>query len=241
MKQKVKRKLLILGVCILGTASLVAVLNIEVSSRQGINYVVRTVKMPLYIKIMEFLDRDYHYKKITNEIVKDCYTVQEKVLALFEWTHENIKEVPEDFPIVDDHVWHIIIRGYGARDQLSDVFTTLCNYANIDAFFSPIYTKDRADLMPLSFVKINNHWRAFVPHNGVYFKNKAGELASVAEIKTGAVWFIESLGQRLDVDYEAYLNNLPSVKEMGLKRANIQSPLNRLLFQLKERCKTDKK
>lgn len=50
----------LLAVLILGLG--LACLNIRVSSRQGVNYVLRNIKIPLYIKAIEFLDRNYQYQ-----------------------------------------------------------------------------------------------------------------------------------------------------------------------------------
>lgn len=235
MKERAKRNFLITGVCILGIVSLVAVLNIKVSSRQGINFVVHTIKAPLYIKIIEFFDRDYHYKELVKRVCRKCSSDKDKVLVLFEWTHQNIKrDIPEGWPIVDDHVWHIIVRGYGARDQFSDVFTTLCNYAGVDAFFTWVYTPDRAKRIPLSFVKIREKWTIFDPYHGVYFKDEQGRLADIETIKSKNVWLTERLDKEKPIiNYAIYFNNLPSIKRMELGRSNIQSPLRRTLFEVK--------
>lgn len=220
------------------SAGLFAILNLPVTSRQGVNYVVKTTRMPLYIKIIEFLDRDYHYKKLAKRICQGCRSNEEKVLGLFEWTYQNIKrDIPESWPIIDDHVWNIIVRGYGARDQFSDVFTTLCNYAGVDAFYSWVYTQDQKQRIPLSFVEIDSKWVVFDPYHGVYFKVKNDKLVDVEAIRSGSGWTIEALDEKPTIDYAIYLNNLSPVKEMGLKRANIQSPLNRLLFEIKKRTR----
>lgn len=217
------------------SAGLLVIFNIPVTSQQGINYAVKSVQMPLYIKIIEFLDRDYHYKELVKKICQGCGGDEDKVLALFEWTHQNIKtNIPQDWPIVDDHVWHVIVRGYGVRDQLSNVFTTLCNYAGVDAFFKWVYTVDRKSRMPFSFVKIEGRWSIFDPYHGNYFKNKDGRFADIEQMRAGNSWSIESLDGKVDIDYVIYLKNLPSIKNVGLNRANIQSPLNRMLFELKK-------
>ena len=92
LKRLIKISFLI--ICL--SAGLLLILNIPVTSQQGVNYVVRTIKMPLYIKIIEFLDRDYHYKELAEEICQGCGSDKDKVLALFEWTHQNIKRnIPE--------------------------------------------------------------------------------------------------------------------------------------------------
>lgn len=212
----------------------IAFFLLPVTSKQGINYEVKTITMPLGIKIIEFIDRDYNYRLIVREVTRGVVTPQEKVLALFNWTHNNIKRTPAGFPVVDDHVLNIIIRGYGARDQFSDVFAALCNYAGIESFFAWVYTQDKKDRIALSFLRIGGRWRAFDPFEGVYFKDRAGDFADIQTLKKGTYSIEGSTGQ---VDYSKYFPNLPDFKEMGLGRSNIQSPLNRLLFEIKKHLK----
>src|SRR3990167_5775002 len=97
---------------------IVLILNISVTTKQGINHEVGVLKMPLYIKIIEFIGRDYNYKSLTKEITADCITDEEKVMAIFNWVVKNIHKIPKDFDIIDDHTLNIIIRRYGASDQM---------------------------------------------------------------------------------------------------------------------------
>lgn len=214
--------------------SIAAILNINVSIQQGINFKVHTVRMPLYLKLLDFMDRHYNYKQLVKSIINEHDNEQERVMKIFTWTQQNIKKQPESLPVIDDHVWHIIIRGYGTSDQSQDVFTTLCNYAGINAFFDFIYTKDKTRIISLSFVKLNKAWMVFDSYNGVYFKNRAAELANIEQIRKGN-WLVFNTAQinRQDSDYAKFLENLPEIKNMDFKRANIQSPLRRFIFQLK--------
>ena len=229
-----KRVLIILLIGIFIITGLLVIVNIEVTTRQGINYQWHTIEIPLYLKILDFFDRHYNYRWLVNRIINNKDSDETKVLKIFHWTCENIKHQPKELPAIDDHVWHIIVRGYGARDQISDVFTTLCNYAGVDAYFGWVYTADRTKRILLSFVKIGERWCIFDPFNGSYFKNKDDKFADIEEIKSGSSWSIENLGRKSDIDYPAYFDNLPPIKDAGLTRANTQSPLNRLLFELKE-------
>lgn len=223
-------------ICLL--TGLFLVLNLPVTSRQGINYVVREVKMPLYVKIIEFVDRDYQYKKLVAEICRGYNSDEDKALALFKWVIQNIrKEIPRGWPVIDDHVWNIIVRGYGVSDQFSDVFTTLCNYTRLDAFYGFAYDKDSKKMIVLSFVKMDGRWRVFDPYHGCYFKDKKGEIADIEELRSGFGWSIENPGEIPDIDYPAYFSNLPAVGEINLSRPSIQSPLNRIIFELKKRFK----
>lgn len=231
-----KKKKVLLTICLI--AVLLVILNLPVTSRQGINYVVRDVKMPLYIKIIEFIDRDYRYKELVALVCKGHNSDGEKALVLFEWVYRNIrKDIPQGWPVVDDHVWNIIVRGYGVSDQFSDVFTTLCNYAKLDAFYGFAYHKDGKKMILFSFVKIEGAWRVFDPYRGCYFKNRKGEIADIEELRFGSGWSIEGLGELPDIDYPAYFSNLPTIKNINLSRPSIQSPLNRIIFELKKRFK----
>ncbi|MBL7197589.1 MAG: transglutaminase domain-containing protein [Candidatus Omnitrophica bacterium] len=216
----------------------VGVLNIKVSTRQGINFKVQTIRIPLYLKILDFFDRHYNYKLIVERIIGDSSQEEEKAFKIFEWTHKNIRKTPPGYPIIDDHVWHIIVRGYGETDQFSDVFTTLCNYAGMGAFYNWVSAQNNESRIVLSFVRVNGKWCVFDPYNGVYFKSKSGGIATIDEIKIGE-WAITNIGQQQKnkSDYEECAKNLSSVKEIGLNRASIQSPFKRLIFELERLVK----
>lgn len=213
----------------------VLMLNIEVSTRQGKNYRVQTIKIPLYLKLLDFFDRHFNYRQLAKNITINTNSDKEKVMKIFYWVHQNIIKAPDGMPVVDDHVWSIIIRGYGANDQFCDVFTTLCDYAGINAFFSWVKTQDRDSFRPLSFVKINGRWNVFDPYSGVYFKNLKGDLASIEEMAQGD-WVAVNEGSFNNdpVDYTLYTKGLQDIKRASLTKANIQSPVNRLRFQIKK-------
>lgn len=218
---------------------LVTTFNYRVSYYQGINYRVRIVKIPLYVKIIDFISRDYHYKETLKGIISGLEPEEEKVFKLFRWSHENIRPIPANFPVIDDHVWHIIIRGYGASDQVSDVFTTLCNYAKVEAFFTWVRSKGGEKKIPLSFIKIKDKWFVFDPYYGIYFGDNKGSPIDIGTIKSGAYLIVgEDRGR---FDYSDYIPNLPTIKEMGLARSNIQSPVNRLIFQVRKWGKRNEK
>lgn len=212
-----------------------SLLNISVSTRQGINYRVQTVKIPLYLKLLDFFDRHYNYGPLVRKITQGAKNEEEKALRLLEWTYQNIRKVPTGFPVVDDHVWNIIIRGYGASDQSADVFSTLCNYAGVEAFYTLVTPSGGEGIIPLSLVKLRDRWVVFDSYCGVYFKDKNGNFAEV-EVLKGNNWEIEQIDKNREepvVNYASYFPNLPAPKNIGLWRANIQSPLKRLLFEIK--------
>lgn len=230
------RKWLKASIWILAAAIItIAILNIEVTTLQGVDYKINVIRMPLYFKVLDFFDRHYNYSLLTGRITAGAKTDKEKVSRLLEWTHANIRKVPEGFPVVDDHVWHIIIRGYGTYDQSADVFTTLCNYAGLEAFFLECRPKDKTKEISVSFVKVGGEWTVLDPYYGASFVDASGNFVRLEDIKDGR-WTMKAL-ERPAIQYQPFFDNLPAIKGAGLVRSTIQSPLNRFLFEIKKRWK----
>jgi hypothetical protein len=229
-----KRYLVLIFIFLLFLCS-IALLNKEVTMLQGVDYKVSRMTLPLYLKVLNFYDRHLNYKWLAKRITGHLETREDKILRLFHWTYETIKRQPESLPVMDSHVWDVYVRGYGGSDNFHDLFTTLCNYIGTDAFFTPLYIKDTSEHAKLSFVRIKRGWVMFDPYDGIYFRNNRGGLATIEEINED--WHIVNLANRArtKATYEQYLvENLPKIEERGssLLRANTQSPINRLRFQL---------
>lgn len=232
-----KNKLILTGICICLILAAGMTMNMEVSIRQGINGRIREIKMPLYIKAMEFLTRHYEYQRIAKEITKGCNTEEEKVLAILKWTHENIKPLPLGMPMVDDHILNIIIRGYGAADQSEDVFANLCSYAGIPSFYMLIRANDRKIRYPLSFVKIDGKWQVFDSYYNIYFRTKTGEIASVDDIiaDKSIVRDADIAGIVIgEVPYKEFYYSLKPIGSVGTLRPDKQMPLKRIVFEIKK-------
>src|SRR3989338_4091547 len=93
---------------IVSLVALSLVLNFPLKTRQGVNGVVETKKIALYAKACGYLYRDYQYKSLSGDIVKGVKGDVERVMAIYNWTVNNIKKSPKGFQIVDDHIWDII-------------------------------------------------------------------------------------------------------------------------------------
>lgn len=234
LKRYKKKWLLILLISVLCLSSFIYILNIKVTYRQGINYEVRSVQIPLYFKLLTFINRHYSYKLLVERIVNKTDNEKIKVLKLFRWTNENIRKVPEGLPIVDDHALNIIIRGYGTNDQSSDVFSVLCNYAGFESFFTWIPNENKTSRIPLTFVRLNQGWGLFDPYLGNYFINRKGMFALVDDFKKG-LWNINRIGNDKEdyTDYSSYFKKLLRPEKIGLQRSNIQSPINRFIYEIK--------
>ncbi len=227
---------ILIVLCMFAAVVLMGVLlNREVTTRQGIDYCWRTRTIPLYLKLIDFYSRHFNYQYLAGGICARAGSAQEKVLAVLNWSHANIRHTPPGFPVVDDHVWNIIIRGYGEDDQINDVFCVLCNYAGgLRAFMAPVASAVRPDRrIILSFVRMNGQWTAVDACRGVYFVNTDGGLATLDEMKKGQ-WMIRNVVSvpALREEYEEYIAGLPETGDVRLTRQTLQSPLNRFLFWL---------
>lgn len=221
---------------IIALACVIAFLNFNLTTRQGVDYKVSVIKIPLYLKVLDFFDRHYNYKQLVRSITEGAKNDDERVTRIFNWTYEHIKKQPDELPVIDDHVWNIIVRGYGKDDQSCDVFSTLCNYAGFRSFYDYIPLARSSGQMILSYVNIKGLWYVFDPYNGVFFVNEKNTYASIGDIKKGN-WRLgqSDLKNEFIPDYKESIASIVKLKQVGLCRENIQSPLRRILFELQKK------
>ena len=231
---KVKyKKIVILSLITVLFISVIFTMNMEVSIKQGKNGIALEKRMPLYVKLLDFWIRSYHYKLLYEEITRDSKTDKEKLLALFEWTSLNIRHVPNELPVVDDHVDNIIIRGYGTDDQSADVFTTLAVLAGFKGgiYLTKIYPEKVVHA--LSIINFNGEFVLFDTYTGFIFHNKNGEMATLDEIRND-INLVKSVANDYKM-YDKYLylrffENLKPVEEIGWSKADLQFYLNRMVY-----------
>lgn len=231
--KKHKKTLLLFSLILAVLVSLSVLLNMTVTTRQGINYEVSTLEIPLYLKVLNFYTRHYNYKWLVGQITGHLKSKNEKIFRLFQWVHEAIKPQPADLPTMDDHPWNVYIRGYGVVDNYHDLFSTLCNYIGVDSYYSIILNESKDKGVYLSLVWLEKGWVFFDPYNGAYFVNQGGSWATSEDIRAGN-WKLEKL-EGADVTeslYRPFLEALPDIGDIGLRRSNSQSPLNRLILQI---------
>lgn len=233
-----KRKSVAIVLIIIALFSLVlCVMNIDVSTRQGVNYVVNERTIPLYIKTLNFFHRHFEYKRLTKDIIRGLKSDEKKVLAIYDWTVKNIKKVPSDMPIIDDHVLNIIIRGYGTSDQSADVFTTLCVYAGIPAAMSEISPKNSDSYIVISLVNLGGRDLVFDTYFGNYFINSKGQIASIRDIIETPSLVSQAKNQPIikGVAYTKYYEGLKPIKEFQTPRGELQMPLRRLVYEIQRK------
>ena len=179
-----RRKGILIGLLLAGL--FVCAGAFPLKTRQGVNYQVTTHPIPLAVKGLEFAIRDIRLRQLAAEITCGLNTEEARAAALFNWTQKQIRHTPPGWPVIDDHITHIIIRGYGETDQMADVFTTLSTYAGLPAFWRTARSKSRKCTLILSFVRMNGRWTVWdVAHGGAY-RTEQGSLASVEDLAKGS-------------------------------------------------------
>lgn len=231
------RKFWFLGAAALAAAASVLMLSaVPLTTRQGVNFHVSQRSIPLYVKAIDFLHRHYQYQRIAGEITAGCSDDRARALAVFAWTRQNIRKTPDGWPIIDDHILHIIIRGYGVSDQMADVFSTLCTYAGVPAFWQVVNSADSRRQWLLSFARVDGKWVVFDVANAIIFKNEQGELASLDELKAHPAW-VASSASGVHIGGAAYDEGFSRIAKPAIPnplRSQLQMPLPRLWYQLQQ-------
>ena len=200
----------------------------------GVNHVVSTQPLPLWAKATDFIDRDVNLATAARSILGGVSGEQAKAAAALAWTRANIRAVPDGFPVVGDHVWHIMVRGYGRDDQRAEVFTTLLAYDGIPAYWMVVGTPPQS--ATLSYARIDGLWRVYDVSNGVVFKNAGGELATPDEISgnhdvvrgsvTGVIAEVD--------DYVAAFDGYTAPQAPEVMRADLRMPGRRLWYEARK-------
>jgi hypothetical protein len=214
--------------------TLIGAANLEVTTRQGLNFEVSTHRLPLYLKALQFIERSEEYGQIAEEVTQHAGSDADRVLKVFDWTRRRLRQTPEGWPIVDDHILNIIIRGHAVNDQYADVFATIATYAGVPAFWSKVPLK-RPPGVILSFALVEGRWRVFDVANGVVFRTRAGDLATLADIAAQPDIIPRTAGA-IDVDGVPYADvvaraSMPPVPDP--LRAELQMPSIRLWHEMK--------
>lgn len=224
---------LVLGVGLAGVA--VWGLQATAVTRQGVNFSVASHAIPRHVKILDFVQRDAHYRLLARQITEGLTSDHDRALAVYEWTRRNIRANPRDLPVVDDHILHIIIRGYGMDDQQADVFCTLATYAGVPAFWRFIRGDSEQLGLVLSFAKVDGAWRVFDVARGVVFRDPHGRLMDIDTLLatptlTDAVAHHAPSG----MSYAAYLERLQPFTVPATLRAEQQMPWRRILYEARQ-------
>jgi len=231
-----RRRTILVSACLAIGLSGVAVWGLQTAAitRQGVNFTVSNHSIPLYVKVLDFLHRDAHYRLLARQITEGLTSDQERILAVFDWTRRHIRTTPQGWPIVDDHILDIIIRGHGLDDQMADVLCTLATYAGVPAFWEYVRDVPGGPVLVLSFAKTEGAWRVFDVAHGVVFADAHGRLLDLDALLADPT-LVTSVANPTaqQIPYAAYLERLRPVTVPETLRAEQQMPWPRLGFEVR--------
>jgi len=174
------KRVLTVALALLGLWGL---LHWPVRTRQGVNYTLTEQTIPLHLKLGRFIYRDAEYRALVRTVTKGLANKEARVLALYDWVRAHLHSgIPQGLPVMDDHVWHIIVRGYGTADQLADVLATLCAYAGVPAELVFLGPPGGRSVHAVTLVRVEGRWCPVDPYYGVMARHPDGRLASREEI-----------------------------------------------------------
>jgi hypothetical protein len=161
-----------------------------------------------------------------SNILGDTKDDNDRTIKIFNWITSNVRKNPKELPIIDDHPLNILIRGYGVHDQFEDIFTILCTYAGMEAFFK-IFKNHFGNIYYISFVKINGRWRPLSAFGGVY-STKNGAIASVDDILLDKKLLAPFISNLPNFETDTFLKEINSTDfNTWSTRTKGQSPLGR--------------
>lgn len=152
--------------------------------RKSAGMTVTTFSVPLGIKLAAFSYRQWMYEHLVEEITQGLTDDRARVEAIFDWTVAHIRtDVPQGWVVEDDHPLHVIVRGYGADWQVTDVFTLLCAYAGYPGMMASAKTGSSRGRVLLALVQLNGRWRVYDPYHRNRFVAADGSPVDLAALQ----------------------------------------------------------
>lgn len=211
----------------------VAVAMAPASTKQGVDFRVSSHRIPLYVKTLDFLQRDAHYALLAREITRQLATDEQRMAAVYAWTREHVRPTPPGWPVVDDHILNIIIRGHGVSDQMADVATTLLTYAGTPAFWAWRLVEGGQAGPAVSFVRVDGRWVVVDVARGVVFRDAEQQLATLDALLERPELIKAQIGERAPGGraYAAYLRQFTPFTVPRPLRAELQMVWPRLWYE----------
>ena len=197
----------LMGACLLGISQW------PVHFRAGMNHRVQVYTVALYLKLARFVARDLEYRHLVHELTAGITDDETKTVRLYAWVRGHIHSgTPAELPVVDDHVWSIIVRGYGEPDQLADVLATLCVYSGIPAVSTALAPPGGRPLHSITMVYVRGHWCPVDPFYGILLRDPAQRLLSRETLMAHPEW-VRAATEKLIVEgvpYARLYESLPA-------------------------------
>lgn len=200
-----------------------------VTTQSGVNYKWSSKQIFLYEKVFDFLNRDIQTRRIAAEVTDGALRDQDKLRMIFSWTGRNVRPTPEGFPVMDDHIQNIIVRGYGEPDQITEVFALLASYVGFPATAALLELPNAPQKIVLALVQYKAQILVFDVARQIVFQHGNGEFATLEDLLRDPQ-LIAAASEGITVygvRYERYFANLVDLR-FTFSRMELQKPWSRL-------------
>ena len=221
------------AIVVISVALLIVVALWPVETRFGRDFQWSTREIRLYEKAIDFVSRHRQTHRLVDDLVGDQAPGKEALLTIFEWVGENVRPTPAGFPVIDDHPWHIIIRGYGETDQRTEAFALLASYAGMPTSATTIFDPAGDGGFLVAIVRVEDDLYVFDIANQVLFLERSGGLATVDRIvEDPATIHLRGPSGGIDAaPYEPFFSSLDGVRP-DFSRMEMQKPIKRFVSEL---------
>jgi hypothetical protein len=202
-----------------------------VTTAVGSDHHVTLKRLTLFEKAVAFVDRELETRRLTAEIAGSDGTPEQRLLRMYEWVAANIHPVPPGLPLVDDHIWNIFVRRYGAIDQRAEALAVIASYDGMPAARVPLGKTSGRRAVQLTIVQLGERVVVFDVNNRIAFRKASGELATLNDLKTDFS-LIERNGGDLIVDGSPYVENFREIR--SYRPSFVRMEKQRLLPRLKD-------
>lgn len=192
--------------------AVLVVAQLPTTTTVGTDYSVSQRTEPLYQKAVGFLDRDIQMRALALRVAGDGGTEEQRIMRLLAWTNANVRPQPAGLPTVDDHPFHVVVRGYGTFDQVADVLATLAAYSGMPATI--LFVRPPGAVYAFTVVKIQGEWRVFDAREERPFRDREDRLATIDMLRSDRT-LTESLPapREAGIGYPVLLAALPPIPQ----------------------------
>ncbi|MGE0706280.1 MAG: transglutaminase family protein, partial [Vicinamibacterales bacterium] len=127
------------------------------------------------------------FRETAARLVASKETHEDRLTALMEWTHENVRpQFAAPARVVPDTFVDIIRRGHGYCDQSAHVFATLAHFAGYRSHLLFLRRPDGRSPHTVAEVLVDDRWVLVDPWLDYLFVNREGRLAGVEDLGVSA-------------------------------------------------------
>ena len=154
---------------------------------------------------------------------------KKKILKIFSWVVTNIQPVPTGLHVIDDHLFNVIIRGYGASDQRTETFGLLASCMGFYASSLKLTPPGNQKGIFVSLIKSKHDIWIFDIVNQIAFRDADGHLVDLHNLIANPSLIERAAGDLIieGIPYPKYILYI-SALQPDFSRLEAQKPFPRI-------------